>query len=55
LEYEALIKDKEEEIEELQEKITQLKDKHDDRVTRLEQDIIDYERHIEEMAANKDH
>lgn len=49
------MKDKEEEIEELQEKIGLLKEKNDERVSRLEQDIADYEKHIEEMAAEKDH
>lgn len=51
----SLIEEKDGEINELQEKISLLKDKHEERTSRLEQEIIDLEHHLEEVTALKDH
>lgn len=39
----------------MQEKLSVLKEKHDERVTRFEQEVADYEKHIEQMNAERDH
>ena len=51
----SLLEEKEGEISELQERLSQIDHKHEERVTRLEQDILEYEKHIEEITALKDH
>lgn len=51
----ALLEEKEGEVNELHERLTHIKDKNDERVARLEQEIIEYEKHIEEITALKDH
>jgi len=50
-----LIEEKDGEIGELQERISLLKEKHEERASRLEQEILDLERHLEEVTALKDH
>ena len=54
-EYIGIIEGKDEEINEVQEKIAMLKDKNEDRILKLEQEIIDYEKVIEEVTAERDH
>lgn len=51
----ALIEEKDGEINELQDKIALLKEKHEERTSRLEQEIMDLEHHLEEVTALKDH
>ena len=50
-----MIEEKDGEIGELQERISLLKEKHEERASRLEQEILDLERHLEEVTALKDH
>ena len=51
----ALIEEKDGEINELQEKVVILKEKNEERTSRLEQEIMDLEHHLEEVTALKDH
>lgn len=54
-ELENTIEGKDEEIGELQEKLVSLKEKQDERIVRLEEDIADYEKHIEKINEEKYH
>ena len=55
LEYISLMEGKEDQINELHDKISTLKEKNDKKVARLELEIINYEKHIEEITAERDH
>lgn len=54
-EYLKEIEVKEEEVNELNERIVFLKEKNDEKIVRLTEDIANYEKHIEEITAERDH